>query len=87
MIGSDTPSSFHTPSPFDPVPIPVPLRLRVTQGREFEGEDVVPVGQSHGFDVWDRLLQHGRHGDGNGSVRDLEAGEPQKNISPLLPCA
>ena len=49
------------------------MGICVTQRCEFKGEDIVPVGESQGIDVWDGFLEYGFSADGNRFVEDFEA--------------
>ena len=61
------------------------MRICVTQRRELKGEDVVPVGESQGIDVWDGFLEHRLGPDGHRFVEDLEAGDHDRRHVGIVP--
>ena len=61
------------------------MGIRITQRREFKGEDVVPVGESQGIDVWDGLLEYRLSADGHRFVEDFEASDHDRRHVGIVP--
>ena len=61
------------------------MGIRVTQRREFKGEDIVAVGESQGLNVWDGFLEHRLSADRHRFVEDFEASDHYRRHVGIVP--